>query len=952
MLSSSLLLVALGCVLAIPLRRLVGRNSGWLLAVPLLAAAGLIIWAAQSSGGTDVSESVPWMPTLGVSFSFHLDGLSLVFAMLVLLVGAAVLIYSSRYLGKSDPGAFFLLMSIFAAAMLLLVLTDDLVVFFFAWEITTLSSYLLIARSGPAGRDPAIRTLLVTVAGGLALLTAFAMLIARTGTTRISEILTDTTWTENTGFTVAIAILLAGAVFTKSAQFPFQAWLPDSMVAIAPVSAYLHAAAMVKAGIYLALRFSPVMSDIPVWQFLLITCGLITALLGAFTAVKRNDLKELLAYSTMSQLGLLVTLIGVGTPAALTAAVVHTVAHAMFKAALFMTVGIVEHEAGTRDRRELAKLNLRLPVTAGVVTISALSMAGVPLTFGFISKESLITALVDAPGNPALLALVTGGVVVTSMFTFAYSLRYIMAIWPGRRDREAQGDTVAEAAPTFWVAPALLAAATLVLGLIPHLLDGVVTWAATATVGAQTEAHLAIWHGFNLPLLLSALIIGTGIVLVVLREPVAGFLQRFSSPVSGLAAVEELRTVTLFSGGRIGRLAGSSSLVRHLTIPIACLIGLALVGIIGISGLPEKVPGHTRLVDWLLVILIAGGVIGAMRATTRIGVAVVMGVTGYAVALWFFNLGAADVAMTQLLVETLTMVVLVLVIRRLPRKIPKEKASPKVWSAVIAIAAGLATFLGVWALTGRREMSNAAQWYLDNAAEISGGDNIVNTILVDYRALDTLGELTVLGVAGLSVITLLQARNPSPIAPTPSAGKNPMDDPWANAVFFRATARVMAPIIVVISIVLLFRGHNEPGGGFIGALVGGAGFALAYLGSDTDDSRFIRLPYISLIGGGVLVGSATGLFGFLDDSFLKPIHFEIFRVHLTSSMIFDIGVYLAVVGMVLAALNLMGKSAPQIGQVASRSTEPPGPEKSDGTEPPGGPAEPDNQDTTTREVKA
>lgn len=942
MLSSSLLVVLLGCVLAVPLRKLTGRNSGWILAVPLLIAAGLVASAAADSGPgrLQVHESVPWMPTLGVNFSFHLDGLSLVFAMLVLLVGAAVLCYSSRYLGRTDPGAFYLLMSIFAAAMLLLVLTDDLVVLFFAWEITTLCSYLLIARSGDNGRDPAVRTLLVTVAGGLALLTACCMLIAHTGTTRISEVLTDTSWTQDTGFTVAIAILLAGAVLTKSAQFPFQAWLPDSMVAPAPVSAYLHAAAMVKAGIYLALRFSPAMSDVPVWQLLLIVCGLVTALFGAVTAVKRNDLKELLAYSTMSQLGLLVTVIGVGTEAALTAAVVHTIAHAMFKAALFMSVGIIEHESGTRDRRELAQLNLRLPVTATVVTISALSMAGVPLTFGFISKESLLTALVDAPGNTVLVALVTAGVVVTSMFTFAYSLRYTIAAWPGRRDRDGAGETVPEAAPTFWIAPALLATCTLVLGLVPHLLDTVVTWATTAVTHTPSEEHLAIWHGFNLPLLLSALIIAVGIALVVGRERVGAVLGNFRSRVSGLRAVEGLRDGTIFTGGHFSSWAGSSSLYRHLAIPVVCLVGIALVGVFGISSLPERIPGQVRAIDWLLVIMIAAGLLGAIFTTTRIGVIVVLGVTGYGMALWFFNLGAADVAMTQLLVETLTLVVLVLVVRRLPKKLPKEKPGPRVWSAVIAVAAGLATFLGVSALTGRRDFSAAAEWYLNEAAPISGGQNIVNTILVDYRALDTLGELTVLGIAGLSVIVLLQARKPAPIKSVRRPGRSPLDDAWANAVFFRATGRIMAPIIIVVSIALLFRGHYYPGGGFIGALVGGGGFAMMYLASDTDKSRFIRWPYAALIGGGVLLGTATGISGYLEGSFLKPVHFYVFDIHLTSSMIFDVGVYLAVIGMVLTALNLMGRSTPPV------SGTRPGPADPDR---PDGPPDPDDDTERPRD---
>lgn len=910
MLIASLVVVLIGCVSSLFLRKATGRNSGWVLALFLFGAAGLLLRAAFTAPGAGtpgmeaIYQSVPWMPSLGVSFAFRLDGLALVFSLLVLLIGAAVLIYSTRYLGKSDPGSFYLLMSIFAAAMLLLVLTDDLVVLFVAWEITTLCSYLLIARSGPQGRDPAIRTLLVTVAGGLSLLTAVAMLIAKTGTTQISVILSDLSWTEDSVFTGFIAVLIAGAVFTKSAQFPFQSWLPDSMVAIAPVSAYLHAAAMVKAGIYLALRFSPALHDVAVWQILLITCGLVTALLGAFTAVRRNDLKELLAYSTMSQLGLLVTLVGVGTPAALTAAVVHTIAHALFKAALFMTVGIVEHEAGTRDRRELAHLNMKMPFTAGAAALAALSMAGVPLTLGFISKESLITSLVDAPFAVPLVVVVTAGVVLTSMMTFAYSARYVLALLPGR-----PGKKIAEASSAFFLAPVVLAVLGLIFGLLPALLNTLVGRAAGSTIGEATAAHLAIWHGVNLPLALSALIIASGVVLVLQRERVDQALSRFHSPVSGLAAVESIRSAVFGIGKWIGVAAGSASLRRHLAIPIVCMIAIAGVGIIGLDGLPDRIDNHTNAMDWVLVGLIAAGVLGAMTTRNRISVVVVLGVTGYAVALWFFSLGASDVAMTQLLVETLTLCVLILVVRRLPLKFPADSRRSKVFSAVIAVGAGLATFLGVWSLTGRRELSDAANWYLNNAAPESGGENIVNTILVDFRALDTLGELTVLGVAGLSVAALLQARAPSPMVKVPSGGKNPLDDPWANAVFFRAIARVMLPIVVLISIVLLFRGHYEPGGGFIGALVGGAGFALLYLAADNNEPRSLRLPYLVLIGGGILVGAATGFTGYLEASYLKPVHFEVIGVHMTTSMIFDVGVYLAVVGVILASFNLLGKSS-------------------------------------------
>ncbi|OLT46221.1 hypothetical protein BJF85_17450 [Saccharomonospora sp. CUA-673] len=359
MLLACLAIVLLSCALALPLTHRLGRNSGWVLAAPLLVAAGLLVAVAEPAGPVD--EVWPWMPTLGVDFALRLDGLSLLFSLLVLVIGAGVLIYSTRYLGSNGRhGSFYLLMTVFALAMLLLVLTDNLVVLFVAWEATTLCSFFLIARPGPHARESAIRTLLVTAAGGLALLAAVVVVAVGTGTTRISAALADPIWHENAGFVVAVAALVAAAAFTKSAQFPFQAWLPDSMVAITPVSAYLHAAAMVKAGIYLLLRFSPALAGEQVWSLLLISAGLITALFGAVAALRRYDLKELLAFSTVSQLGLLVAMIGVGTPAALTAALVHTVAHALFKSALFMLVGVIDLQAGTRDIRKLADLRLRM----------------------------------------------------------------------------------------------------------------------------------------------------------------------------------------------------------------------------------------------------------------------------------------------------------------------------------------------------------------------------------------------------------------------------------------------------------------------------------------------------------------------------------------------------------------------------------------------------------------
>ncbi|UBH05490.1 monovalent cation/H+ antiporter subunit A [Leucobacter sp. Psy1] len=903
MLILALATLALTCIIAAPTTRLLGRNAGWVLALPLLGGAALVLMAAPAAPLGFTDEFVPWMPTIDVGLALRLDGLSLVFSLIVLVIGAGVLGYATRYLGRDGRhGSFYVLMTTFAAAMLLLVLTDDLVVLFVAWEATTLCSFFLIARSGAHAREPAIRTLLVTAAGGLSLLAAVVVIIVGTGTTRISEALAHSVWHEGGAFPVAVAALLAGAAFTKSAQFPFQSWLPDSMVAITPVSAYLHAAAMVKAGIYLLLRFSPALAGEPLWMILLITSGLITAILGAAAAIRRHDLKELLAYSTMSQLGLLVTMIGVGTPAALTAAVAHTIAHALFKSALFMVVGVIDHQAGTRDIRMLAQRRLRMPATATTLALAAASMAGVPLLLGFVSKELMLTAFLEFPGPVVAAVAITVGAVITSALTFAYSARMLIGAFRGRA-----GELVREAPAAFWIVPAAAASAGLALGLLPFLLDGLVDTAASAASGAEAHAHLELWHGLTPALLASGLIIGAGLTLVLCRRQVDRFAAPLELPVSGLAVVDAFRSGTIRFGSFVGSWAGSRSPQLHLAIPAVCLILIALAGAFTVGDLPVMVGDPTEPFDWALIVLVLAGVVAAVRARTRISAIVVTGVVGFSMTVWYFVLGAADVAITQLLVEILTVCVMVLLLRRLPAKFSTAPWRRRIPTGAIAIGTGLAAGLGVWALTGRREMSDAAAFYLSSGEELTGGSNIVNTILVDFRALDTLGELTVLGVAGIAVAALLNARGLAPIRPEDLRSETPLSDARTNGVFVRQITRLLTPVIILISLVLLFRGHYEPGGGFIAALIGGAGFALLYLAAPSDSEARVKLPYLLLIGSGIAVGTGTGLLGYLEGSYLTPVHFDVFGVHFTTAIIFDIGVYLAVIGIVLTSLNLLGR---------------------------------------------
>lgn len=909
MLFTVLVVLALTVALAPAVVRLLGRNAGWLLAVPLLAGAALAVpvYSRPGSPAGVYTDTRQWMPTIDVNLSVRLDGLSLVFLLLVLIIGAGVLIYSTRYLGRGQPAAFYTYICGFAAAMALLVLTDDLVVFYIAWELTTLCSFFLIADSGEQGRQPAIRTLLVTVAGGLMLLTATVIMIVTTGSTRISDVLTHPAWAQEPGMLSVVAILVAGAAFTKSAQFPFHAWLPDSMVAIAPVSAYLHAAAMVKAGIYLVLRYSPLLADVTIWNVLLVSAGLLTALFGAVTAVKQDDLKALLAYSTMSQLGLLVATVGIGTPAALTAAVVHTIAHACFKAALFMMIGVVEHEAGTRNYSELTRMRLKMPVTKAIVLIAAASMAGLPPLFGFVSKEGLIEAALGSGYYSDILILVAGLVVATSIFTFAYSARFIIGIWGTGRTRSADAtEPVGEAAVTFLAVPGLLAVVTVVFGLAPSLLEEPVADAALAASGEAVTPGLALWHGLNTALLLTLLIIAVGAVMVGLRRQLGDFLGYFRAPVSGLEIVERLRQGTIDLGAVVTRATGTTSMRRHLTAPILGLVVIAVVGVLTLRDLPPVVGERSEPTDWIFTLFILLGVLAALRSRSRLAVVIVISVIGFGMTLWFFALGAADVATTQLTVEILTVCIMVLVLHRLPHRFTPETRRAELWSIVVAAIAGLVTVLGVLALTGRREKSDVAEYYLREAENQTGGSNIVNTILVDFRALDTLGELTVLGVAGFSVAALLRSRTLLPVRSKNLDLQSPVIGPRENSVFLRTTTKVVGPIIIAMSLLLLLRGHYQTGGGFVAALIGGAGFALLYLAAPSDREAKIRWSFMGLIGAGIVVGAVTGLFGYLDDSFLAPLHFDVFGVSMTSTLIFDLGVYFGVVGVVLAALNLLG----------------------------------------------
>ncbi len=900
MLITVLALTLAVCWASLFLGHVLGRRAGWIAAAGLAGTAAVVLAAWAGRDGGTVIQSVPWMPSLAIDLRLRLDGLALVFTLVVLVIGAVVLAYTAGYLSRGRHGPFYGLLTFFAAAMTGLVLADDIVVMWVMWEFTTVCSFLLISQAGPKARGPAIRTFLVTAAGGLALLTAVGLMWARFGTTELSVILAAPDWQEAPGFAAAVAVLVAVAAFTKSAQFPFHAWLPDAMVASTPVSAYLHAAAMVKAGIYLLLRFSTAFAEVPVWNVLLVTVGLVTALLGAIWALQRHDLKELLAYSTVSQLGFLVATIGIGSAYALLGAIVHVIAHALFKSALFMAVGVVDHQCGTRDLRRLRGIRRTMPVTTGLLTLGALSMAGLPPLFGFVSKEAMFKAMAQLPGG---VAVAVGTVaVLAAICTFAYSARMVFALLRG----EPGEDAPREGGWDLLVPVGVVAVAGVALGVAGPVAEPVVN-AATNAIGADAAADLSLWHGVTPELGMTAVVVLCGTLLILARHRVDRVLDRRVTPFRATEVVDGFRSGSIALGTRIGDLTRSDAPLRHLVPPLVVVLGLGAVGLATVSLPPPRAElGHW--VDWIVLPLVGVGVALAIRARTRIALVVTVGVAGFAVALWFYVLGAPDVALTQLLVEILTVVIMVLLLSRLPRTF-HVSGRRRLWFAGIlgTLVGGLATVAAL-ALTGHREISAVGAALLERSYDLTGGTNLVNVILVDFRALDTFGEAVVLGVTGIALMIALEARGLLPLRPSPIRveAASPIRDAHENALALRTSTRFLVPILGAFSVFYYVRGHSAPGGGFIAALIGGAALALIYLSASSNRVRPLQLPFPLFIALGTIIGVLSGLLGFVEGSFLRPLTTDLGPLKLSTALIFDLGVYLNVIGVILAALTKLG----------------------------------------------
>jgi len=758
--SLSLLSLILLALVAPALHRRLRGATGWVLALPVL---GITAWFATllpgiADGGV-VMESTTWAPALGIDLAFRVDGWGLVFLLLIGGIGVLILIYAAGYFqGHRQEGRFYGFILLFMASMLGLVAADNLVLLFIFWELTSFSSYLLIGfdHEKPESRAAALQALLITGGGGLALLVGFLLMGQVSGSYSYSALLVNPDVLRDHTLYVPILLLVLAGAFTKSAQVPFHFWLPGAMTAPTPVSAYLHSATMVTAGIYLLGRFSPLLGGTDAWHYIVTSFGAVTMLTGALMALVQTDLKRLLAYSTVSALGTLTLLLGIGTALSIKAAAVFLIVHSLYKGALFMIAGAVDHEAGTRDVRALGGLFKVMPLTALAAGAAALSMSGFPPLLGFIGKELLYEANLAAPQAATLITVVG---VAANVIMVAVAI--MVGFRPFHGSPLLPVKTMHEPPLALWLGPLVLAALGLVAGLFPGLVDQpLVSAAASAIRARQTTVELKLWHGMNLVLLLSVFTLVAGVVVYALRHRLrawAGWL----APVSrcGPQRCYELALRSLIATAAVQtRLLQHGYLRGYVLTVLVFAMALTGYGLVRFGAVPWREGfDNARPHEIAVGLLILAAALVTVRTRSRLAAVAALGVVGYSVALIYALYGAPDLAVTQIIVETLTLVLFVLVVVHLPAFSELSSPRRRRFDAVFAAVAGLVITLLVLKALHMESDERVTEYYAANALRAQGR-NVVNIILVDYRALDTLGEITVLAVAALGVYALLKLR--------------------------------------------------------------------------------------------------------------------------------------------------------------------------------------------------
>ncbi|MBD9416293.1 monovalent cation/H+ antiporter subunit A [Pseudomonas sp. PDM16] len=891
-------------------------------AVAPLLGLGLLLWLApRLLAGELLVVSQPWLPQLGFNLSLRLDGLSFLFALMILGIGLLVILYARYYLSEREPiGRFFAYLLLFMGAMLGVVLSENLLLMLTFWELTSLSSFLLIGFWGKRSdaRKGARMALAVTGGGGLALLAGILLIGHMVGSFELSVVLASAEVIHaHALYPVALVLVLLGA-FTKSAQFPFHFWLPHAMSAPTPVSAYLHSATMVKAGVFLLARLYPAMAGSDLWFQLVALTGLTTLLFGAFMALFQNDLKGVLAYSTISHLGLIVLLLGMDSQLSNVAAVFHIINHAIFKASLFMAAGIIDHETGSRDLRRINGMWKYMPHTAVLAMVASSSMAGVPLLNGFLSKEMFFGEAVQH----ALLGsffnwLIPLAATVAGVFSVAYSLRFIHSVFFNGEPVNLPKFPPHEP-PRYMKLPVeVLVFLCIVVGMLPaYTVAPVLAVAAQASLGgALPEYSLAIWHGFNLPLMMSCVALVGGTLIYVAHKPMLRWYEGLPELDAKEMFEQGVERLVLGAGWVTERLE-NGSLQRYLALLLLSALVLTTVTLAPMPQLVGERPltpldGITALG---MLVLAASGVLTAIFHRQRLISLLILGVGGLLVALAFARFSAPDLALTQLVVEVATIILLMLALYYLPSVSPPESTSLRVLRDFCLAGAGGA-MIGILAygVLTRGYDTSIAEFFLANSISGGGGTNVVNVILVDFRGFDTLGEITVLAIAAVGIIAMLDGLRM--INPT----CDPQGRRWAwakNPLILMTLSRLLLPLALLISAFIFLRGHNLPGGGFIAGLITAVALALQYIANGVAwMEQRMPLNYQRMAGAGVLIAGLTGLGSLIfDRPFLTSAfgHFELPLVgefELATAILFDLGVYLTVIGATQMVLVNIGKLA-------------------------------------------
>ena len=913
--------------------------------VSTIAAAWVLRLFPRVRDGGVIRETVSWIPSLGIDLVLRVDGFAWMFAVLVTVIGALVCLYARYYMSPDDPVArFYALFLAFMGAMLGVVFSGNLIQLVIFWEITSLISFLLIGywHHREDAQQGAWMALTVTGAGGLALLGGVVVIGHIVGSYDLDVVLASGDVVRAHGLYPVALILILGGAFTKSAQFPFHFWLPRAMAAPTPVSAYLHSATMVKAGVFLLARLWPVLSGTELWFWLVSGAGVTTLLLGAYVAMFQHDLKRVLAYSTISHLGLITLLFGLNSSLAAVAGVFHIMNHATFKASLFMAAGIVDHETGTRDIRRLNGLMRSMPRTGALALVASAAMAGVPLLNGFLSKEMFFAETVFLSSHRSVELVLPALATIAAIFAVVYSLRFGYDIFFGPPSTDLPRQP--EEAPRWMRTPVqLLVIVCLVVGVAPAISIGPsLAAAARPVVGGELPTYsLAVWHGFGLPLVMSLVAIVGGIVgyLWLRQHQRLGRFQDapFLGWLNGRQLFERsIAWLTLRSGTAL-RFVTTPRLQAQMFTIIAVALLLALLAARGVPlewGDRQRVPASYPFVFFWIIGMICAVGAAAMAKFHRLVAVTLMGGAGLVTCLTFAWFSAPDLALTQIVVEVVTTILFLLGLRWLPmrREEIASRAGPRDWARrvrdlVLAVGAGGGLAALSYAMLTRSAPQSISPFFLTRALPEGGGANVVNVMLVDFRAFDTMGEITVLGAVALTVYALLRRFRPPeesieqpqqqrilpPDVVTDLVKPRPEDAVRGYMMVPAVIARLLLPVSVVVAVHMLLRGHNEPGGGFVAGLVIAIAFLVQYIVSGTQwVERRTRLHPVRWLAFGLLLVVTTGLGSVVLGYPILTTHTAhvtlpvVGDVHFPSATFFDLGVFTVVVGAILLILTALG----------------------------------------------